>query len=367
MAKSSRLLLGLAALSLLLVFAFPLWSISLEAPQYPEGLGMRIWVNTITGKGPHDLGNINNLNHYIGMKTIEPDAIRELVIMPWIVGFLVVTGLAAAAVGRRWMLFAWFGLLAALALAGMVDFWLWEYDYGHDLNPQAAIKIPGMSYQPPLIGSKTILNFKAHSWPALGGWVAFAAGFMAALAVFFELRRGRQGREDGPGPASGAPLVVALVASAFAAACSPSGPVPVKIGEDQCSHCLMTIADARYASELITRTGKVHTFDSVECLAAFFLEQDPEEVASMWVTDFHAPSRMVAVEEAFFLRSKDLKSPMGMDLTAFGDGIEPTTVLNSFMGEILDWEGVLEVIRTEGPPGHGMGGMRHGGHGTEVR
>ncbi len=371
MTRSSRILLTLAALSLLLVFVFPLWSITLEAPQYPEGLGMRIRVNTITGEGPHDLKNINNLNHYIGMKSIEPDAIRELAIMPWIVGLLVVSGLAAAALGRRWMLFAWLALLVGLALAGMVDFWLWEYDYGHDLNPQAAIKIPGMSYQPPLIGSKTMLNFKAHSWPGLGGWAAIGAGALAALASFLEVRRVRGARSGGGGSRSAAlralALSVALAASAFATACAPSGPVPVRIGEDDCSHCLMTVADARYATELITRTGKVHTFDSVECLAAFFLEQEADEVASLWVTDFHAPSRMVRAEDAFFLRSKDLKSPMGMDLTAFGDGIEPEAVLNAFMGEVLDWSGVLDVIRREGPPGHGMGGMRHGGHGTELR
>lgn len=153
---------------------------------------MRIWVNTITGANPHDLSNINNLNHYIGMKTIEPDAIPELTIMPWLVGLLVVTGLVAALVGKKWMLFSWVALLGFLAIAGMVDFWLWEYDYGHNLNPEAAIKIPGMSYQPPLIGSKMLLNFNASSWPALGGWIAIGAGVLATLVAFGELRRGRR-------------------------------------------------------------------------------------------------------------------------------------------------------------------------------
>jgi hypothetical protein len=57
---------------------------------------------------------------------------------------------------------------------------------------------------------------------------------------------------------------------------------------------------------------------------------------------------------------------MGMNLTAFGDGIEPETVLNSFIGEILDWDGVLALVEREGPPGAGMEGM-YGGHGTEHR
>ena len=195
MTRTSRILLATAALALVVAPLLPLWSISLEAPQYPEGIGMRIWVNTITGAKPHDLDNINNLNHYIGMKRIEPDTIRELELMPWFVGFLVVTGFAAALLGRRWMLFVWFGILVAAGVAGLVDFWIWEYDYGHNLDPTAAIKIPGMSYQPPLIGSKPLLNFNAHSWPALGGWLIIAGGFVTAVAVFLEIRVGRKGRE----------------------------------------------------------------------------------------------------------------------------------------------------------------------------
>jgi copper chaperone NosL len=90
------------------------------------------------------------------------------------------------------MLYSWVGLLVLLAGAGMVDFWLWEYDYGHNLNPEAAIKIPGMSYQPPLIGSKMLLNFNASSWPALGGWIAIGAGALATLVAVGEFRRGRK-------------------------------------------------------------------------------------------------------------------------------------------------------------------------------
>ena len=183
MTTRTRIITALAALSLLLVFAFPIWSVTLEAPQYPEGIGMEIWVNTVKGQSPHDLQNIHGLNHYIGMKPIEPDAIPELQYMPWIIGVLVVLGLAAAASGKRWALYTWVALFLIAAVAGMVDFWLGEYDYGHDLDPNAAIQVPGMSYQPPLIGSKQMLNITAHSWPALGGIITFlAAGVSVAVA-----------------------------------------------------------------------------------------------------------------------------------------------------------------------------------------
>lgn len=185
MTTRTRIITALAALSLLLVFAFPIWSVTLEAPQYPEGIGMEIWVNTVKGQGPHDLHSINKLNQYIGMKPIEPDAIPELQYMPWIIGALVVLGLAAAASGKRWALYTWVALFLVTCVAGMVDFWLWNYDYGHDLDPEAVIQVPGMTYQPPLIGSKQMLNITAHSWPALGGIVTFlAAGVSVALAGF---------------------------------------------------------------------------------------------------------------------------------------------------------------------------------------
>jgi hypothetical protein len=182
----TRALVALAALLLVPAFVLPIWTISLEAPQYPEGIGMEIMVNTIRGQSEWDLQNINGLNHYIGMKEIHPDSIRELDIMPWVLAGLTVFGLLAAALGRKRVVQAWIVVFVLLALAGLVDFWLWGYDYGHNLNPNAAIKVPGMAYQPPVIGSKQLLNFTAHSWPGAGGMLAFASLALAMLALWFD-------------------------------------------------------------------------------------------------------------------------------------------------------------------------------------
>ncbi len=187
--RISRIFVLGAALLLLGVFAFPLWDVRLTAPQYPEGLGMHIRISNVEGATANDLTNINNLNHYIGMKRIEADAIPELVIMPWIVAALIGTGLVAAALGRRRVLYAWAVGFLVVAIAGLVDFWRWEYDYGHNLDFEHAIlKIPGMSYQPPLIGTKQLLNFRAASWPAAGGILAMLALVLALAAVFFAWR-----------------------------------------------------------------------------------------------------------------------------------------------------------------------------------
>ncbi len=179
----SRGLLALAALLLLGVFFKPLWKITLEAPQYPEGLGMLIWVNDITGENPHDLYNINLLNHYIGMKYIEPEKIPELKVMPFVFGFFVLLGLAGAATGSRKLLLLWVGLFVVFGILGLLDFYRWEYDYGHNLDPNAPLKIPGLAYQPPLIGCKTLLNMKACSFPAEGTYIALASLILGLAAL----------------------------------------------------------------------------------------------------------------------------------------------------------------------------------------
>jgi len=194
--KVSRAILVFVALMLVATYALPLWWIGLEAPQYPEGLGLLIHINTIKGQNPGDLAKINNLNHYIGMKTIHLDTIPELRFMPWIMAVVIALGLAAAVAGRRGLLFIWLCVFLVVAIAGLCDYYVWGYDYGHNLDTEnAIIKIPGMTYQPPLIGSKKLLNFNAISLPASGGWIAIAAYFSGVVVWLYERRfRKREGR-----------------------------------------------------------------------------------------------------------------------------------------------------------------------------
>lgn len=178
-----------AAVSLVLMFFFPLWKITLLAPQYPDGLGMYIWINKITGSEPSTLQNINIMNHYIGMKAIEPDSIPELTFMPYIA--LALAGLALiVAMIKKWQLnLVWTILLIVAGGLAIYDFYLWEYDYGHNLDPHAAIKIEGMAYQPPLFGSKQILNFTAMSYPRLGAFFLGLSMILGGLSVYFGIKK----------------------------------------------------------------------------------------------------------------------------------------------------------------------------------
>lgn len=184
METRSRILIFISVLLMLSAYFFPLWQIILEAPQYPEGLGMKIWLNGITG----NVAQINGLNHYIGMKHIVVEDFTEFKVLPYIFGGLVLIGLATAVSGSRKMLWFWLICLVLFAVAGLTDFYLWEYNYGHKLDPSAAIKIPGMTYQPPLIGYKQLLNFLAGSLPDTAGILSGIGGLMAAGVLFYEQR-----------------------------------------------------------------------------------------------------------------------------------------------------------------------------------
>jgi copper chaperone NosL len=185
--KKSNIIMLIAALLPLGLFLFPLWRITLEAPQYPTPLAMNIHINDFSDVHPHDIKNINLMNHYVGMKYI-PEAIPEFKIFPLGIIITTVIGIVIAFFGNyKWFLF-WFILMIALSAAGMYDFYIWEHDYGHDLDPKAIMKFTNpdgtvMGFQPPLFGSKDILNFKAHSYPRLGAFF-LGLGIAASLIAF---------------------------------------------------------------------------------------------------------------------------------------------------------------------------------------
>lgn len=185
MKSPARIFAVTAALLIAMLYVFPLWQITLDAPQFPEGVNMYIHINKIGGDSPGTLQNINILNHYIGMAMIEPESIPELQYFPYVVAGLILFTLVAAAINKPALYLTFFIVFAILAILGIYDFYTWMYDYGHNLDPTAPIKVPGQSYQPPLFGTKMILNFQTSSYPALGGISMGIALLMSFLAWFF--------------------------------------------------------------------------------------------------------------------------------------------------------------------------------------
>lgn len=196
MKTESRIAMGLAAMLLTGLFYFPFWTIDMSAPQYPEGIGMYIHIDDVTGHKRHDLQSINTLNHYIGMAEIHREDFWEFDVMPWVIGFLIVFGLIAAAIGSMKWVITWIILMVILGVAGLVDFYLWGHEYGNNLSPDAPIKVPGMTYQPPLIGCKQLLNINACSWPYTGSIFIGLSMLFAGGVIWYEKKFINKSDED---------------------------------------------------------------------------------------------------------------------------------------------------------------------------
>ena len=171
-----------------------MWRIDLTAPQYPEGLYLQIFPHKLGG----DVEVINGLNHYIGMKTLHAADFPEFSVLPYIVVCFALLYLLVAITGRYLFLKILFVLFVLFGVAAMYDFWRWEYQYGHELNPNAAIVVPGMAYQPPLIGFKQLLNFGAYSYPDIGGWIFAGVGAVTLLLLLVQWKQSRRLQPTGP-------------------------------------------------------------------------------------------------------------------------------------------------------------------------
>lgn len=168
----------LLALVVPLVFSFtqPLWRISMEAPQYPQGLYLDVYAYRLgAGHDGHDIDEINELNHYIGMQSISRSAFADLDWIPFALGGLAILTLRAAFIGRVGTLVDLSVMTLYVTLFALARFVYWLYVFGHDLDPTAAIDIE--PFMPVVIGTKQVANFTTHSWP---GW---GTAFMAVFGV----------------------------------------------------------------------------------------------------------------------------------------------------------------------------------------
>lgn len=183
-----KILLIVSGVLLLLTIKLPIWRIELDAAQYPEGLELLIHSNKLAGQ----VDIINGLNHYIGMKTLHADDFIEFKVLPYILGAFALAFIYVGIRGRQRALKILFIAFVLFGIVAMVDFWIWEYNYGHDLDPNAPIKVPGMAYQPPLIGFKQLLNFGAYSVPDIGGWIIVGAGAVLLYCLASEWKTNRK-------------------------------------------------------------------------------------------------------------------------------------------------------------------------------
>lgn len=329
LSKLTRLLAIFSALILIAVIFLPIWRIELDAPQYPEGLVLKIFANRLAG----DVEVISGLNHYIGMRPLHTEDFIEFTVLPYIIGALSLFGIVAFLVNRRWFFLTWAGFFILFGIISMIDFYRWNYNYGHNLDPKAPIQVPGMSYQPPIIGFKQLLNFGAYSIPDLGGWIFILVGVLLLAGSLMEIRDYRKSESA----RSLNSLTLPIVAMLFFASCN-NGPRAIKVGVDGCHFCKMTVSDKKFGAELVTDKGKVFVFDDIHCIGAY-LQQDSAVLqgADIYITDFEN-GNLLHKEDVILWESESFKSPMGSNVAAFSNQASLGKFKESFPGKEVSWE-----------------------------
>ena len=337
MSTPSRIILAIASLALIATYFLPVWFIYLLAPQYPEGLTMQIWLNKITGQ----VDIINGLNHYIGMKHISVEMFPEFTFLIYIVAFFIVYGLIVAITGNRKILFSYLIVIILGAVAALYDFYKWGYDYGHNLDPKAAIQVPGLSYQPPVIGHKTLLNFDAYSYPDSGGWVVIISSLIFFVVWFFEWRKSRRmTRKSIP---VNSRMAAASAIILFSLTSCETKIQPFQYGKDSCDDCRMTIMEPHFGAQLVTKKGKVYKFDDLHCLVNFHNNGrvQKEDIDKMVSVDYNNEKVFLDVAAAWFVKSSQLKSPMNSNTASFASQQIATSKAKEVNGQLVKWNDLL--------------------------
>ncbi|MDZ4808686.1 MAG: nitrous oxide reductase accessory protein NosL [Bacteroidota bacterium] len=338
---ASRILVAFASGALIAVFFLPAWRIDLFAPQYPEGLMMNIWINGLSG----DVDIINGLNHYIGMKHISVDMFPEFKFLPYVVGFFMLLGMVVAITGNRKFLLAYLGLTVLGGALAMYDFYKWGYDYGHNLDPKAAIQVPGLSYQPPLFGHKRLLNFDAYSFPDVGGWVVIGAAALAFGVWFAEWYHHR--RVSGKTTMKVPSLIALVLLISFITASCSAKTEPFNYGKDNCYFCKMGIVDPKYGGEVVTKKSKVYKFDDLICMVRYLQSGTlkGEEIAKKVIINFEKENEFLDVEKVTFWIGPQLKSPMGSNAAAFNSQQAAEKAKAGKEGQLVSWDDLYKRIK----------------------
>jgi hypothetical protein len=177
------ILLGLAALCLLVSIFLPYWKMTLLAPQYPGGLEVQVYVNRLTG----DVQEIDGLNHYIGMRPLgEAAQLERSVSMAAIVVLGLLVG-SAVFIHTKWA-----ALMALPAILMpylfLADMYFWMRHFGMNLDPTAPLSSAIKPFVPPIWGEGLVGQFKTIASFQIGLWLAFLAGFLIIAGLYYHRR-----------------------------------------------------------------------------------------------------------------------------------------------------------------------------------
>jgi len=219
----------------------------------------------------------------------------------------------------------------------MYDFYQWGYEFGHDLDPKAAIQVPGLSYQPPVFGHKRLLNFDAYSFPDWGGWLVVVSIGIAFGIYFFEYYKAIKSK------IMKASSSISILLLLLFSSCT-TRPEPIVIGVDQCVHCKMSIVDKKYAAEIITSKGKIIKFDDIICMKNYIQINDDlaKKEANYLVSDYNNPNQLIPIESADFYKSEKFQTPMGGHIISVLKKSALPTLISEEQIKKIAWNDIVE-------------------------
>ncbi|WP_158963836.1 nitrous oxide reductase accessory protein NosL [Myroides fluvii] len=110
---------------------------------------------------------------------------------------------------------------------------------------------------------------------------------------------------------------------------------PIDYGTDDCDFCKMGIVDTKHAAQLVTTKGKNYKFDAIECMLHYIEQQNqPLTVYQhLLVADLLNPGVLIPAEQAHFIISKNIPSPMGAFLSATKTKEQTAKLIEEYTGE----------------------------------
>lgn len=162
---------------------FPWWRMDFFAPQYPEGLEIVVYPDRLEG----DIDNINNLNHYIGMKEFGQEDFPEFKFLPYLIGGLAFLILLGAIIRKRGYLYSLLGIFIVGGIAGVWDLIYSLGKYSKNLDPMAPIEMEPFTI--PIIGENVIANFTTYSYLGTGVYLALAAFILLLIPLWKDRKK----------------------------------------------------------------------------------------------------------------------------------------------------------------------------------
>ena len=182
----SRAVILLAAILVLPALFTPLWQVSFHSSRYPDGLKLNVYSHKLEGGAQSDLLEINAMNYYMGIRSLEEEKFIEFRWLPFVLGAVILLSLRAVVLGKMSKLVDLFFLVTYSGAFALWSFGNTLHAYGQNISSSASVKIE--PFTPPLFGSITIGNVDVYGSPGFGAYCMVLLPLVLLAAVFLAHR-----------------------------------------------------------------------------------------------------------------------------------------------------------------------------------